>query len=104
MDWSMRRKRLIEILLGACAVALIAVVVIATLYKAPSCTDGKKDQGEQGIDCGGPCPYLCSSTEIAPRVMFVRAVSPEIGRTDVIAYIDNSNPNGSVQNAAYTVQ
>ncbi len=23
----------------------------------PSCTDGKKNQGERGIDCGGPCEF-----------------------------------------------
>jgi hypothetical protein len=27
----------------------------------PTCSDGKKNQGEQGVDCGGPCPYSCPS-------------------------------------------
>lgn len=25
----------------------------------PTCSDGKKNQGEEGIDCGGPCPWKC---------------------------------------------
>lgn len=25
----------------------------------PSCSDGKKNQGEEGVDCGGPCPWKC---------------------------------------------
>jgi hypothetical protein len=28
----------------------------------PSCTDGIKNQGETGIDCGGPCPNSCSGS------------------------------------------
>lgn len=28
---------------------------------APSCNDGVHNQGEQGIDCGGPCPNACPS-------------------------------------------
>lgn len=24
-----------------------------------TCSDGKQNQGEEGVDCGGPCPYLC---------------------------------------------
>ena len=26
-----------------------------------SCSDGKKNQGEKGIDCGGPCSNICAS-------------------------------------------
>lgn len=26
-----------------------------------NCTDGRMNQGEQGIDCGGPCPAICVS-------------------------------------------
>ncbi len=25
----------------------------------PTCTDKIKDQGEEGLDCGGPCPLVC---------------------------------------------
>ena len=26
-----------------------------------TCSDGRMNQGEQGIDCGGPCPGICVS-------------------------------------------
>ena len=103
MSWSQNRQRLIEIILTLCGVAIIAAVIIATIYKAPSCMDNKQNQNETGVDCGGPCSYLCSVDETAPRVAFVRAVSPQAGRTDVIAYIDNTNTNAQVQGAKYTV-
>ncbi len=104
MSWAARRKFIIEAVLVACAVGIIAVVLVATLYKTPSCMDGKQNQGEQGIDCGGPCPYACNVQETAPSVRFSRDVSPQSGRYDLIAYIDNSNSNAELQNAQYTVQ
>jgi hypothetical protein len=33
--------------------------VLNLCYAAPTCTDGIQDQGEQGVDCGGPCPNDC---------------------------------------------
>ncbi|MFQ5620325.1 MAG: hypothetical protein ACE5FT_00605 [Candidatus Nanoarchaeia archaeon] len=34
---------------------------IKTYYETGTCDDGVKNQGETGIDCGGPCP-LCETT------------------------------------------
>lgn len=28
-------------------------------WAAPTCSDGIQDQGERGVDCGGPCPLDC---------------------------------------------
>jgi hypothetical protein len=104
MNWAARRQKLVLAILIICAAAIFALVLTATLYKAPSCTDGIQNQGEEGPDCGGPCPYLCSASEVAPTTQFVRAVSPGQGRTDVIAYINNPNTNGGVQGAQYTIE
>jgi hypothetical protein len=32
-----------------------------TIDNTGTCSDGVKNQGEQGIDCGGPCPGACPS-------------------------------------------
>lgn len=104
MSWAERRKYLILAILIGCAVAVVALVSIAVFYKVPSCTDSKQDQGEQGIDCGGPCPFACNIDETNPSVRFARAVSPQPGRTDLIAYVDNTNSNAELFDATYTVQ
>lgn len=104
MNWSRRRQQIIVAILVVVAAFILTAVIIAVTYKAPSCMDNKQNQGEEGVDCGGPCSHLCSISESAPSVRFVRAVSPQPGRTDVIAYIDNSNTNGEVQHAKYTVE
>jgi len=34
----------------------------------PSCSDGIKNQGESGVDCGGPCPACSASDATAPSI------------------------------------
>jgi hypothetical protein len=104
MTWAMKRRLLILAVIAT--VVLIGVLTTAyfTVYEAPSCTDGKQNQSEEGSDCGGPCPYLCAVSQIPPSVRFARALSPFPGRTDVIAYIDNSNPTSAARNVHYTIE
>jgi len=103
MSWASRRQWLIISIIAAVVIALVAVTLIATFYKAPSCTDHAQNQGETGIDCGGPCPYLCSVDQIEPSAEFVRQLSPAPGRTDVVAYIDNKNADAAAKDAPFTI-
>lgn len=100
----MRRRLVIFAILAVFVGAIIAAAYFLTAYKAPSCTDGKQDQNETGIDCGGSCSYLCTESEAAPSVRFARALSPTPGRTDVIAYVDNPNPGAAAHALHYTIQ
>jgi hypothetical protein len=70
---------------------------------APSCTDGRQDGNETGIDCGGSCAYICSDTVTVPVVRFARPLSPAAGRTDVIAYVDNPNAGVAAQDVSYRI-
>ncbi|SLM28204.1 hypothetical protein MTBBW1_1280007 [Desulfamplus magnetovallimortis] len=45
----------------------IRIAEISSLLPEPTCTDGIQNQGETGVDCGGPCPNACS----AGRVFYV---------------------------------
>ncbi|MBI2448695.1 cadherin repeat domain-containing protein [Candidatus Pacearchaeota archaeon] len=36
-----------------------------------TCSDGIKNQNEQGIDCGGPCPFKCPEIEKPERIRFL---------------------------------
>ncbi|MFZ1987434.1 MAG: hypothetical protein WAV21_00150 [Minisyncoccia bacterium] len=103
MSWSSQRKAFILTSIGAVIFAVFAVTLISVLYKTPSCTDQKKNQDETGIDCGGSCSRLCTAEVAAPSIRFVRQLSPQNGRTDIIAYIDNTNAHAAVKNAAFKV-
>ena len=42
--------------------------MIQICYAAPTCSDGIQDQGERGVDCGGPCPLDCAHPPAADVV------------------------------------
>ncbi len=103
MSWAARRRFLILFFIGAVIAAFFAILSISVLYKAPSCSDGIQNQGEMGVDCGGPCPYLCTEQERPPTVLFTKAIPNGMGRTDVIASIENVNGGVAAKAVPYTV-
>ncbi|NNM83847.1 hypothetical protein HKL94_01330 [Candidatus Parcubacteria bacterium] len=103
MSWAARRRFLILFIVGTFGAALLAVVLIATFYRAPSCSDGIQNEGETGIDCGGPCPYLCTAQEQPPTVLFTQTIQNGEGRTDAIAEVENKNPNAAAKNVPYSI-
>ncbi|HEC94209.1 MAG TPA: hypothetical protein ENI56_02455 [Candidatus Kaiserbacteria bacterium] len=103
ISWAARRRAIVIIIL-AFIVAIIAFSFHRTvLYNAPSCTDGVQNQNETGVDCGGVCPYLCTTQVEQPVVQFVRAIQNGGGRTDIIAYVENQNVSAGVSHAPYTI-
>ncbi len=101
--WGRHRKALILSIIGAVFAFLVALTLIATLYHAPSCMDDKQNQGETGVDCGGPCSHLCTAEENKAQVVFVQALTQQAGRTDVIASIANKNSGAAAKNVPFTV-
>lgn len=104
MSWASSRRTLILLVLVAVA-ALVAVgTLIATLYQAPSCADGKRNQDETGVDCGGSCKLLCTDSQTAPVVSFVRELPQNSGRLDVIAYVENPNAFAAAKDVRYEIE
>jgi hypothetical protein len=105
MSWAERRRFFILLGIGLVIAAFIAIILIASFYKTPTCTDGIQNQSEQGIDCGGPCPYLCTALEQPPTVLFTKVLqnANAEGRTDVIALVENKNANAAAKNVPYQI-
>jgi hypothetical protein len=103
MSWAGRRRLVILIIIGAVVVAFLSIVLISALYKAPSCSDGVQNQGEAGIDCGGPCALLCSAQEQPPTVLFTKTVTNGEGRIDVVADVENKNSDAAAKNVPYVI-
>jgi hypothetical protein len=103
MTWALRRRLIILGIIAVVLAGAIAAFYFKDIYVHPSCTDTKQNQNEEGVDCGGPCPYLCTASEAAPSVRFVRAISPVPGRTDVIVYIDNPNVGVAAKGLTYSI-
>tara|TARA_R110000824_G_scaffold401771_1_gene615902 strand:+ start:553163 stop:553927 length:765 start_codon:yes stop_codon:yes gene_type:complete len=105
LTWG-KRRRLIATAIGLLAVVvLVAIAAFVFVYEAPSCSDGKQNRDEVGVDCGGTqCSYLCTSQVSVPRVELVRAFTLGNNRTDALAYVWNDNKNAEARNAPYTLE
>lgn len=102
MTWAQKRK---FVYLGSIILIFFLVVVVPfllSLYKAPSCFDGKQNQTEQGVDCGGPCVLLCPTQYVSPNILWSRFSKVSDGVYNVLAYIENPNLNAGANNVSYT--
>lgn len=79
---------------------------IYLLFKgpAPTCFDGKQNQKETGIDCGGPCKPCIESLVKEINVINAGFIETIPGRADLYAYIENPNQNFGVATLEYTFE
>jgi len=103
-DWAAHRRTVLFLIVGAVIFAVIAIIAIAAFYKTPTCTDGKQNQDEVGVDCGGSCAYLCMAQAIEPTVLFASPLRTSAGRTDIIASVENKNITAAAKNVRYSVK
>ena len=103
MSWASGRRFAILLIVGAVVIAFLGILSISVLYKAPSCSDGVVNQGEAGVDCGGPCAYRCTAQEQPPTVLFTKAVPNGEGRIDAAAQVENKNPDAAAKNVLYKI-
>jgi len=101
MSWARKRK---FVYISIIVLVFLLVVVLPTFihfYKAPTCTDGKQNQGELGIDCSGPCVRLCPAQYAPLNVLWSRFTKVNDGVYNVLAYIENPNISAGANNLDY---
>ncbi len=80
-----------------------AFVYNVFLKPAPTCFDKIQNQGETGVDCGGPCAS-CPLSQAEPlKTLSVEFFGTTAGKTVVLADALNPNQNYGVQNAPYEI-
>lgn len=94
MSWSFRRQLIIIFLLLFVFSSVVFAYLYPVIFKAPSCTDGKKNGDETGIDCGGGCMNLCTAETKNPTVLWQRSFNITEDVYNAVAYIENQNPAG----------
>lgn len=104
LTWAMRQRAYIISGFIAAGLLLLATIVIVVLYDTPTCSDGKQNQDERGIDCGGSCAHLCAADVEPVRVPLVRPVVSVAGRTDLVAYVENRNSGAEAKGAPYVAE
>ena len=69
-----------------------------------TCTDGVKNQEEEGIDCGGPCANICLESLIEMIVLGSELVKIGENDYDFVAKINNPNLEHGSGEAKYRVE
>lgn len=100
MPWSATRQLLFA--LGALAIvgALAVGGYFSFFYEAPSCFDGRQNQGEEGVDCGGACALLCTQPNIS--TVWARTVRAAPGVYHAVALVRNPD-TGAAGSVPYEV-
>lgn len=101
MDWSNRRK--ISIFLSFLGIVVIFLFFIYKIFftQAPSCTDGKLNQGERGVDCGPVCVNSCQGDFDKPVVLYSKFIKIRDGIYNLFSLIENPNKNSVARNTQY---
>lgn len=74
------------------------------IYQKPTCLDGKKNQDETGIDCGGKCSQYCLAdlTSEPLRINEVETLAYSANSSDAIGTVRNVNSKAALKSATYT--
>ena len=68
---------------------------------APTCFDNIQNQGEEGIDCGGPCKMLCQAGFAPPQELWATSSLVVSNVYNLLAYVSNSNPGVAAPSISY---
>lgn len=101
---SLRRAK--QIIYGAFYILVLAGVMAGIYYAfvrpKPSCFDGTQNQGEEGVDCGGPCSRVCTQN-IKPITLVdqVSVFRQDQSRLSFLARVNNPNLDYAARNFDY---
>jgi hypothetical protein len=104
MDWRLRKQIIYGLIIFLIFFSIFLFIFLK--FRKPAiatCFDGKKNQGEEGIDCGGPCPP-CEIKYAEPLKIYEAEYVdyPAILNTiDIIGLLENPNKNLSLKRLNY---
>ena len=95
-----------QILYSAGYIIFFALIIFGVYYiwfqPAPSCFDNRQNQGETGVDCGGPCKP-CALKNIMPLKTSWIKEFPVKNQTIITAEIQNPNIDFGAKKLTYTM-
>ena len=91
MSWSSKRQIIIVLILLVAISGTAFVHYRDRIFVAPTCTDGKMNGTEVGVDCGGSCTNFCSSQIQLPIVLWSRSFKVAPSVYTAVADIQNQN-------------
>src|SRR3989344_1070411 len=101
MTWAFKRQIFYIAILFLVILVFGFLIAYPRLNKAPTCSDGRKNGTETGIDCGGICARACMMQVDAISVLWTRAFKVVPGRYNAVAYLENHNKNVAIDKISY---
>lgn len=103
-----QKRRMKRIKIGIVYLILFSLFVwmmYRIIRPAPTCFDGKQNQNEAGIDCGGVCAKVCDEVIIAAPLAVTESSIMQSGpdRYDVLIKVHNPNDVFGASDFRYTV-
>ncbi len=89
--WATRRRTIILLILLAAFAVLFVLPYWLSHRVPPSCSDGKMNQNETGVDCGGVCTLVCRGGAKDITILWTSIFPVRTGMYDVVAYVENAN-------------
>lgn len=100
--WSVQRQ-ISYFLLVLIFFAGVGAALFVLTRPDPSCADGKRNQDETGIDCGGACEAVCRNEIFPLRVLWSRVMKVGADSYDSITLVENPNLNLAVDKLPYSI-
>jgi len=103
----MTSRLLKQFLYGVFYIVVLSGIIWGTyslfLKPAPSCFNHVQDQGEEGIDCGGPCAKVCIPANLKPVEISgqPQILRPTPSGISVFAKIQNPNSDYGAKSFSY---
>lgn len=91
MSWGTERRNTIVFAVFLLIAIPTVLYFIIFKYEAPTCSDGKRNGSETGVDCGGGCALICAGQGIDPYVRWTRYFQVAPGMYNAVAYVENQN-------------
>ena len=106
MSWAQRRKITYVVSILFVIIVILVIAMFVLLNKTPTCFDGKQNQGETGIDCGGSCSLLCRAEYNNPIIVWgprwAKVLSS--GAYNFLTYVQNTNIGVGAYNVPYVLK
>lgn len=103
MHWAVK-QRLFYLLLVLAFFALIAGAVWYRVQPPPSCEDGKQNQNELDVDCGGSCARVCPFEVKPVREIWSRVFKIDENRYDTVTFLKNPNRIHAARQLGYRIK
>jgi len=99
--WALKRQILYSTIIILFFGGLGFLIAYPYINVAPTCTDGKQNGVETGVDCGGSCMRACTIQVDQVSILWSRTFQVVPGRYNAVAYLENHNENKAVYKLKY---